>query len=374
MQLSRRDISNLLRSTGGLLFAVGAVVLLDRKSGHHQWSSFVRLLVVLVPTAVLYLLAVGVLEPSQDEEAEPWRSVLAVGSILLGPVALFQFLAWIGASPRHLLYDAVVFALTALLAGYAAKRARAAYAALLAALALLVSWLLVWSKILNYPSADTYRWLLVVAAVLLLLGSARLLRIGAIGAGEVATVGGAVAVAAGVFGVIVGSFLSAFGPLMRLGEGSSSVSSSSYSGSGSITGTLAGTRSRAYPGGLSKLTHPLAGPERVHRVVTGHARKFHAGSLPNLGHTSGVQHFGWDLYLLVVSLVLVWIGSRARVRGLGYVGGLGLLAFIISVGSQVSRIETGQASTASILGWPLALIVLGVVGLAAPRWITRRSA
>src|ERR1019366_2008096 len=84
VQLPKRDITDLLRSVGGLLFAVGAVVLLVRKSGHHEWSDFARLLVVLVPAGVLYLLALGVLERPRSEDAQPWQSVLRVAAILLG--------------------------------------------------------------------------------------------------------------------------------------------------------------------------------------------------------------------------------------------------------------------------------------------------
>ena len=201
MQPSKRELADLLRSVGGLLFAVGAVVLLVRKSGDHEWSIFARLLVVLVPAVVLYVLALGGPGRPQGESARPWQSVLMVAAILLGPLALYEFLNWVGASTHHLLYNAGVFALTGLLAGYAARRARVRYAALLAGLALLVSWLLVWGQILDHPSADTYRWLLVAGATLLLGASARLARANAIGAGEVATAGGVAAVAAGVLGV-----------------------------------------------------------------------------------------------------------------------------------------------------------------------------
>jgi hypothetical protein len=88
-------------------------------------------------------------------------------------------------------------------------------------------------------------------------------------------------------------------------------------------------------------------------------------------HTSGLQHFGWDLYLLVVSLALVWVGSRARVRGLGYVGGVGLLAFVLSIGAELTRLESGRAPTGSI-GWPLTLLIIGVAGLAAPALYRRK--
>jgi hypothetical protein len=83
-------------------------------------------------------------------------------------------------------------------------------------------------------------------------------------------------------------------------------------------------------------------------------------------HTNGLQHFGWDLYLLIVSLGLVWVGSRVRARGLGYVGGVGLVAFLISVSAQITRLESGRPRTGGVVGWPLALLIVGVLGLAAP--------
>jgi hypothetical protein len=96
-------------------------------------------------------------------------------------------------------------------------------------------------------------------------------------------------------------------------------------------------------------------------------------SLVHVTHTSGLQHFGWDLYLLVVSVALIFVAARWSVRGLGYVGGIGLLAFIVSVGAQITRLEAGRAPTASVAGWPLALILIGVAGLAAPALYRRQS-
>ncbi len=75
MRVSRRELTDMSRSAGGLLLATGAVVLLIRKSAHHEWSGLARLLVVLVPAAVLYMLAVGV-----SEGAEGRRSSVAVGA------------------------------------------------------------------------------------------------------------------------------------------------------------------------------------------------------------------------------------------------------------------------------------------------------
>ena len=81
MQLSKRDIPDILRTVGGLLFAAGAVLLLVRKSSHHELGAFAQLLVVLIPAVTLYLLALGVLEDAQfaavfgpGSRAEPGRN------------------------------------------------------------------------------------------------------------------------------------------------------------------------------------------------------------------------------------------------------------------------------------------------------------
>jgi hypothetical protein len=421
MQLSKRDIPDILRTVGGLLFAAGAVLLLVRKSSHHELGAFAQLLVVLIPAVTLYLLALGVLEdtPSTpNEKAQPWQSVLMVAAILLGPVVLLELLHWLGASTHHVLYVAGVFAITGLLAGYAARRARVSYAALLAGLSLIVTWLLVWEKILGHPSANTYRWLLVVAAVLLLAVAARLARASAIGASEVATAGGIAAVAAGVLGVVIGSFVGAFSGLSRvlssntetssfssgsgsvggsgsiigLGAGKASVitrASGTFRGSvasrasiigrasGNVRGSIRGVSSRHHVSRIPHIPHVPVNPHiprnslilRNPRILHSH----HISSNPFAIHTNGLQHFGWDLYLLVVSLVLVWIGSRVRARGLGYVGGVGLLAFLISVGAQITRLEFGHTPTTSIVGWPLALLIVGLAGLAAPMFYRRES-
>jgi hypothetical protein len=396
VRLSKDRTTDLLRSVGGLLFAAGALVLLARKSGHHQWGAFAQLLVVLIPAAFLYVLALGVLEetPSTPSgKAQPWQSVLMVASILLAPVALIDLLHWLGASTNHVLYVAAVFALTALLAGYAARRARVSYAVLLAGLSLLLTWLLVWGKIIHHPSADTYRWLLVAGAALLLVGAAGLARSSALGASELATAGGIAAVAAGVLGVIVGAFVGAFGGLSKAISSASETSSSiRVSGSvrrpGSVISSSRISSGRRLPrissiprtpsGHRISLHPPILRNPRIPRIPRiprnpEILRNHHLSSNPFAIHTNGLQHFGWDLYLLVVSLALVWVGSRARVRGLGYVGGIGLFAFVVSVGAQITRLEAGRSPTAGIVGWPLALLIIGFVGLAAPTLYRRES-
>jgi len=273
---------------------------------------------------------------SLRRDAEQWQTVLAVTAILLTPLALFELLRWAGASTDRVLYDALVFAVTGVLAGYVARSARVSYAALLGAISLLIAWLFVWDKVLGHPSADTFRWLLVAGAVVLLLTSAGLAAIDAVGASEVATAGGLAAVAAGVFGIVVGAFVG----LAR------TVLSSAFSAeSAGASGTLAPDTN-----GLRHISH------EAQPII----------------HTNGVQHFGWDLYLLLISLALVWVGSRIRVRGLGYVGGAGLLALVISLGVQITQIEAGRTPTSGAGGWPLALIIAGAVALVVSLQTQRR--
>jgi hypothetical protein len=65
----------------------------------------------------------------------------------------------------------------------------------------------------------------------------------------------------------------------------------------------------------------------------------------------------------MASSALIWIGTRVRSRGMGYAGGFGIITFIVSVGFQFDRIYTQKAPTESLVGWPLALLTLGALGL-----------
>ncbi|HEV7162675.1 MAG TPA: hypothetical protein VGN25_05425 [Solirubrobacteraceae bacterium] len=340
MSASRREFGDLLRSGGGVLLAAGAVALLARKPGGHEWSHLGRLLIVFSPAAALYIMAITDVQGGERDTDEPWRSVLLVTAVLLGLTAMFVLLAWIGVGSQSF-PRAGAFAAAGLLAGYGAHRAHVPFGALLAALASLVAWLTIWSKVLH-PSADTLRILLIAGGALLLLGSVALRRAEAIGAGELATVGGGAVVAAGVLGVVIGFFAVAFNGLVSITGSAGVVSSSSSSGTS--------TRSLLIP-------------------RSAHGRD--SEGLPHL--TNGIQHFGWDLYLLVVSVVLLWVGSRSRNRGLGYVGGIGILAFLLSVGTQLTRTENGQSPSTTIVGWPLALVVVGAGALIGSARYTHRS-
>jgi hypothetical protein len=317
---SRRDLIDLSRSAGGILLAAGALVLLSRKTHHSGADGLWRTLIVLVPAILLYMLSLGVLEPPESERGQPWRAVLLVTSIVLFPEGLLALLAWLGAPPNDALWSACVLGVTAVLAGYAAGRARVPYAAFVAALTALVAWLVVWAQIIGDPSTVTVRWLLVAAGALLCGIAAAFARRETIGAREVATAGGLAAVAAGAIGVFVGYFAGITGSL--------------YLGSG------------------------IAEESQASQIQT--------------GQLEGVQSFGWDLYLLLISLGLVLVGSRVRSRGLAYVGTFGIGIFTVSAGAQIARVSQGHPPDGGVGGWAIVLIVLGAAGLLAPVALARR--
>jgi hypothetical protein len=78
---------------------------------------------------------------------------------------------------------------------------------------------------------------------------------------------------------------------------------------------------------------------------------------------------GWNIFLLVVSLLSIGFGSRGPTRGPSYVGALGLAAFIGLVGvDAVHRLNGGEAG--GVVGWPLILLIIGA-GLAAAGFLGR---
>ena len=305
--VSQITVRDALRSIGGVLFAAAGLALYERKA--RIWGQGGLMLTVLIPAAVLYaLVLLGRNEAAEAGVADalPWQSVLMVIALLLMPLAVLRFLGWVGATTSDSLVQALAFAVSAALGILAAALARVRYAALLSTLFLLIVWLAVWAKIINHPSGTTERWLL-FAFAFIFFGIAFLLSSRALReATDVVTAAGIAAVAAGFIGVI------------------------------------GGLVSR-----LSSAAGAVVGPTQVFG-------------------TSGVrQHFIWDLFLLAVSVALIWYGARSHVRGPGYVGALGLLLFVVSVGVQVTAIQKGNLPSHSFVGWPLALLLVGVAALAA---------
>jgi hypothetical protein len=77
------------------------------------------------------------------------------------------------------------------------------------------------------------------------------------------------------------------------------------------------------------------------------------------------QSFVWDVWLLLISLVLVAYGAVAYARGPAYVGFVGLLAFALIQGAEVNALLEGEEPDSSFAGWPLILLLVGAAGLAA---------
>ena len=98
----QRDV---LRILGGLLFTAGALALFVRKANHSQWGDFGRLLVLLVPCAVLFLLGLR----AAAERPATAQSVLLVLAVILVPLTLFQFLALVNGNANDSLNAAWIF-------------------------------------------------------------------------------------------------------------------------------------------------------------------------------------------------------------------------------------------------------------------------
>jgi hypothetical protein len=81
-----------------------------------------------------------------------------------------------------------------------------------------------------------------------------------------------------------------------------------------------------------------------------------SGSVPKPGQ-------GWNVFLLVVSLLLIGYGSRAGTRGPGYVGAVGLISFIALTGADLVSRLNGEPG-GGVVGWPLILLLGGAAGIA----------
>lgn len=305
----------LLRSLGGLLVFAGILALSIRKD--EEWGDAAQLLLVLVPCVVFYLLGVGAVHDGRreplppravlllrDVRARPSQAVLLVLGVILVPLALAQFLELIGADGGSSVNVLWIFLVTAALALYGSLAAGVEYAGLLGALALVVAWFALWDLALDDPSASTMRSLLVLLALLLAGAVVALERHRRRQAVEFATAAGIAAVGAGFLGLVAGAI---------------GVVGSSFAGA------------------------------------------FGAGA-PDV---SGLrQKTEWDVFLLLVSVALIWYATHRRARGPAYVGALGLLAFSVSVGAElVALFSPGGDAEGELFGWPLLLLVGGAVAL-----------
>ena len=307
-----------LRLVGAVMFATGAVVLFARKDAQDQWAAFPKLLVLAIPCVLLYGLGIGALQigrpdndeaftegtvPSVKREVSAWRATALVLGLLLMPIVLLQLVDTLGGDPDKSGHTAWIFAATAGAAGYAAFERGLRWGALFAGIAVIISWITLWDALVE-PSATAIRWLFIIIGAVLVVAATRLDDARRREEPELITAAGLAGVAAGVTAILA-----------------------------------------------------------VASQLIGAAVATAFGSEPDLGGTQQRQE--WDVFLLVLALALIWYGNRAVWRGPVYVGGLALLAFIVSVSAEFTAIFSGDGPSGDVMGWPLLLLILGGAGLLA---------
>jgi hypothetical protein len=260
-----------LRALAGLLFGVGMLLVLFRRSSFGDpWGTGALFVCFLVPCAFLY--GLGVFGGrAADGPATTWHTVYAVFGVLLVPWTLFLFLDWVGGNTDDSWNVTWIFLLTGISGIAATLVGRVRYGCLLGSLSLLIAWLACWDGVLDDGVAadvGTLRGLLVIAALILL------------------AVAGFVAMRPGV-------------------------------PDGAASDVTTGAAVAAVAAGAISLG---AVPEDLLFFLFG---------LPSLGVDTNVF---WAGYLLVASLGFVLYGASAGVRGPTYIGGLGLIAFLFVVG------------------------------------------
>jgi hypothetical protein len=285
--LDRRDW---LRLIGGMMFASGALVLLARKG--QDWSAWAIFVALLIPAAILLGLAFADRMPVGGQG---WRAAFLVFGTLLLLGALLELVVALKGDTRGL--NLVwTFGLAGAVAVGSSFVLRAPFQMLLGALLWVVAWLALWDKILTNPSGDTFRWLLIVLAVIYLVGAVVLARAGRPQAADLITAAGLLAVLAAVYSIAIA---------------------------------------------LNGIVQPAGGSL--------------PGSVPKPGQ-------GWNVFLLVVSLLLIGYGARGPTRGPGYVGAIGLGGFIALTGADLVNRLKGEGG--GVVGWPLILLIGGGVILA----------
>ncbi|HZB33686.1 MAG TPA: hypothetical protein VE465_26230, partial [Streptosporangiaceae bacterium] len=147
-----------LRMLGGVLFALGAVVLFARKG--DDWAAFPLLIVVAVPCAVVF--GLGALGALAGGEVARWHAVLMVTGVLLSVLAFGQLWDTVGVNTDTSGFGFLIFACVAGLAAFASFGVGAAYQALLAAVAGIGAWVFFFDMILDEPGATAFRWLILL--------------------------------------------------------------------------------------------------------------------------------------------------------------------------------------------------------------------
>jgi hypothetical protein len=212
-----------LRMIGGILLALGAVVLFVRKT--DDWAAFPLLLVVGIPCVVVF--GLGALAALATGAVGRWHAVLMVAGVLLSVLTFGQLWDLVGVDTESAGFGFLLFGCTAALAAFASFRVGAAYQALLAALAGIAAWLFFFEMILDDPEVVAFRWLLLVLCAIYLAIAFTLRGRDAPQAPELVTAAGIAGILVGTIGLVAegGSLFAVliFGGAPDAGDGQSFV-------------------------------------------------------------------------------------------------------------------------------------------------------
>src|SRR4051794_14813371 len=312
------DTRDALRKIGGLLIGLAAAMIYIRKgpflaTNDQQWAAFPMFLVVAIPAVYLYG---SIFTRPQTGQLRPWQGVHSVVGLIFVPFALAQFVDLIGGNANAQLNLFWIFAATAALAFYAGVRAGVRVQFLLGSIAAIISWTALWDKILSGGIGahwGVYRGLLGILAIGLLAAALYVWR---------ENPGGDDAGA------------SATGPSGDLGL---------WKASELITGA-----------GIAAVIGCALG---ITALITalGNLNPLSASTPPSI-QTSNF----WDVMLLLVSLGLVAIGSQIGTRGPVYVGGIGLVLFLLIAGLDLASTPPHPFKFGV---WPWVLLAGGLIGI-----------
>jgi hypothetical protein len=314
-RLTPDDTRDALREIGGLLIGLAAAMIYIRKGpflagNPEQWADFPMFLVLAIPAVYLYG---GILSKPQTGGLRPWQAVHSVFGLVFVALALLQFVDLIGGNPNAELNLFWVFGVTAGLAFYAGFVGGVRVQILLGAIAVIIAWTALWNKFLP-DEGITAHW----------------------------------GVYRGLLGILSIGLLATALYVWRTNPGGDEVADSATEPAGDL--------------GLWKASELLTGAG-IAAVIACSLGITALGNLNPLGTSTPpieTNNF-WDILLLLVSLGLVGIGSVIGPRGPVYVGGIGLLLFLVIVGLDLN---SNPPHPFKFGVWPWILLILGVVGVA----------
>jgi hypothetical protein len=308
------DTRDLLREIGGLLLGLAVVMIYIRKGSFipgnpDKWASFPMFLILGLAAVYLYG---GILTRTYSGGLRPWQAVHSVFGLVLVALALRQLVDMLGGTPSADLNTFWVFAVIAGGAFYAGFTAGVRVQILLGAIAVIISWSALWDKLL--PDAGiTAHW----------------------------------GVYRGLLGLLAIGLLAAALYVWRTNPGGEEVADSATEPGGDL--------------GLWKASELVTGAG-IAAVIACSLGITALGNLNPLGTgTPPIQTSNlWDVLLLLVSLGLVGIGAQIGTRGPVYLGGIGLVLFLVIVGLDLNSTPPHPFKFG---GWPWVLLILGAIGV-----------